>query len=78
TINILSCGNKSQDVNRIRRVHDVLISRPGQDTFTFHIREKDRIFEIDFPNVTTGLTEPLIRILEGMMGPNNIDIMYLE
>ena len=78
TITILSCGEKNQDVNRIRRLHDILISRPGQDTFIFHIREKDRIFEIEFPNVTTGLTEPLIRLLEGMMGPNNIDIMYLE
>ena len=78
TITILSCGDKGQDVNRIRRIHDILISRPGRDTFAFRVREKGYLFEINFPNVTTGLTEPLIRLLEGMMGPNNIDIIYLE
>ncbi len=78
TITIHSCGDKGQDVNRLRRIHDILISRPGRDTFAFRVREKGYLFEINFPNVTTGLTEPLIRLLEGMMGPNNIDIIYLE
>ncbi|QRN82973.1 DNA polymerase III subunit alpha [Chloroflexota bacterium] len=78
TITIHSCGDKCQDVNRLRRIHDILISRPGRDTFAFRVREKGYLFEINFPNVTTGLTEPLISLLEGMMGPNNIDIIYLE
>ena len=78
TITIKSCGDKSQDVNRLRRIHDILISRPGRDTFAFRVCEKGYLFEINFPNVTTGLTEPLIHLLEGMMGANNIEILYLE
>ena len=78
TITIKSCGDKGQDVNRLRRIHDILISRPGQDSFAFRVCEKGYLFEINFPNVTTGLTEPLIRLLEGMMGANNIEILYLE
>ena len=77
TITINSCGNKSQDVNRLRRIHDILISRPGRDTFAFHVRENGYLFEINFPNGTTGLTEPLIHLLEGMLGANNIDIIFL-
>ena len=77
TITIQSCGQKNQDVNRLRRIHDILISRPGRDTFAFQVCENGYLFEINFPNMTTGLTEPLIHQLEGMMGPNNIDIAYL-
>ncbi len=78
TITLDSCGNKEQDVHRIRRLHDILISRPGRDKFAFRVRENGFLFEIDFPNVTTGLTEPLVSQLEGMMGSNNILIAYLE
>ncbi len=78
TITLDSCGNKEQDVHRIRRLHDILISRPGRDKFAFRVRENGFLFEIDFPNVTTGLTEPLVSQLEGMMGSSNILIAYLE
>jgi DNA polymerase-3 subunit alpha len=78
TITIQSCGQKIQDVNRLRRIHDILISRPGRDTFAFQVCENGYLFEINFPNVTTGLTEPLIHQLEGMMGTDNIDIAYVS
>jgi hypothetical protein len=78
TITIQSCGQKTQDVNRLRRIHDILISRPGRDTFAFQVCENGYLFEINFPNVTTGLTEPLIQQLEGIMGADNIDIAYVS
>jgi DNA polymerase-3 subunit alpha len=78
TITVDSCGNKEQDVLRLRRIHDILISRPGRDKFAFRVCENGFTFEIDFPNLTTGLTEPLVHQLEGMMGSNNIIIAYLD
>ena len=76
-ITIDSCGDKCQDVLRLRRIHDILVSRPGQDQFAFRVRENGFWYEIDFPNATTGLTEPLVNKLKGLMGPNNIQIAPL-
>jgi DNA polymerase-3 subunit alpha len=73
-ITLDTCGDKNQDVRRLRRIHDILVSRPGRDQFAFRVRENGCWFEIDFPNVTTGLTETLIQKLEGLLGSNNIDI----
>ena len=73
-LTIDSCGDKHHDVHRLRRIHDILISRPGRDHFAFRVWENGCLFEIDFPNVTTGLTEPLIQKLEGLLGSNNINI----
>lgn len=73
-ITLEPCGNKNQDVRKMRRIHDILISRPGRDKFAFRVRENGYWYEIDFPNVSTGLTETLIHKLRGMMGTNNIDI----
>ena len=77
TITIESCGNKNQDVRRIKRIHDILISRPGRDRFAFRVCENGCRYLIDFPNVTTGLTDPLVSKLTNLMGSNNIDIAHL-
>ncbi|MDY6845843.1 MAG: DNA polymerase III subunit alpha [Chloroflexota bacterium] len=76
-ITLDSCGDKHKDVRRLRLIHDILVSRPGRDLFAFRVYENGCWFEIDFPNVTTGLTEPLIQKLEGMMGANNIQITQM-
>jgi hypothetical protein len=77
TITLTSTGNKNQDVLRLKRLHDILVSRPGRDKFAFRVRENGFLFEINFPNFTTGLTEPLINKLENLLGSSNIEIMYL-
>jgi len=69
-----SCGDKQQDVRRLRRIYGILVSRPGRDKFAFRVRENGYWCEINFPNVTTGLTDTLIHKLRGLMGDNNIDI----
>jgi hypothetical protein len=51
-----------------------LVSRPGRDQFAFRVRENGCFYEINFPNVTTGLTDTLIQKLRGLMGDQNIDI----
>jgi len=73
-VTLNSCGDKHKDVRRLRRIHDILISRPGRDQFAFRVHENDIWYEIIFPNLTTGLTEPLIQKLEGLMGARNISI----
>lgn len=77
TITIESCGNKDQDIRRIKRLHDILISRPGRDKFAFQVRENGWLYQIDFPNFTTGLTDPLVSKLTSLMGSQNIQIVYL-
>jgi DNA polymerase-3 subunit alpha len=77
TISLTSTGNKNQDVLRLKRLHDILVSRPGRDKFAFRVRENGYLFEINFPNSTTGLTEPLVNKLENILGSNNIEILYL-
>jgi len=76
-ITLDSCGDKQQDVRRLRRIHGILISRPGRDLFAFRVRENGYCYEISFPNVTTGLTDTLIHKLRGLMGDQNIDIAQL-
>jgi hypothetical protein len=76
-ITLDTCGDKNQDVRRLRRLHDILVSRPGRDQFAFRVRERGFWYEIDFPNVTTGLTDTLIKKLEKLMGANNIEITQL-
>ncbi len=76
-ITLDTSGNKIQDVLRLKRLHDILVSRPGRDQFVFRVREHGFWYEIDFPNVTTGLTEILIQKLENLMGSNNIEITQL-
>ncbi|MCB2214158.1 DNA polymerase III subunit alpha [bacterium] len=75
TITLTSTGNKNQDVLRLKRLHDILVSRPGRDKFAFRVRENGFLFEINFPNFTTGLTEPLINKLENILGSSNIEII---
>ncbi len=76
-ITLASCGDKNKDVRRLRRIHDILISRPGKDRFAFRLQEKGWVYQIEFPNYTTGLTETLLRKLKGMTGSNNIDIAQI-
>ena len=76
-VTINSCGDKHKDVRRLRRIHDILISRPGRDQFAFRVYENGIWYEINFPNLTTGLTEPLIQKLEGLIGVNNICITQI-
>jgi DNA polymerase-3 subunit alpha len=73
-ITLDTCGDKQLDVRRLRRIHDILVSRPGRDQFAFRVRENGCFYEINFPNVTTGLTDTLIQKLRGLMGDQNIDI----
>ncbi len=77
-ITLDTCGDKHQDVRRLRRIHDILVSRPGRDQFAFRLRENGWWYEINFPNNAIGLTDALIQKLKSLMGSDNIEIIQLK
>jgi len=73
-ITLRSSGNKQRDVRRLKRIHGVLVSNPGQDHFAFQLFENNRYFKLDFPNETTRLTPNLIAYLVDQAGEGNLQI----
>ena len=76
-ITLVSCGDKDRDIRRLRRIHGVLVSRPGKDRFAFRVFENDHCYVLDFPSDTTGLNDILVTKLAGLMGEKNIEIAPL-
>lgn len=69
-----SCGDKSRDARRIKRIHGLLLSSPGKDRFAFMVFENGHFYLVEFPNETTGLTPELLRRLEDMVGAENLKV----
>jgi len=76
-LTIASCGDKDRDKRRIRRLHGILVSRPGKDYFSFKIFEDDHWYLLEFPNNSTKLNDVLIDELIRMLGPENIFVSQL-
>jgi len=76
-LTIASCGDKDRDKRRIRRLHGILVSRPGKDYFSFKIFEDDHWYLLEFPNNCTKLNEVLIDELTRMLGSENIFVSQL-
>ena len=73
-ITLRSTGNKEKDVFRLRRIYGKLVSSPGQDHFVFQVYENNRIYMLEFPNETTGLTSELVSTLIDLTGEGNLRI----
>ncbi len=73
-ITLRSTGNKETDVHRLKRVYGKLVSSPGFDHFVFQVYENERIYLLEFPNETTGLTSELIAKLIEQAGEGNLRI----
>jgi len=78
TITLRSCGDKTRDVRKLRRIHGALVSCPGQDRFAFQIFENGHFFVMEFPNDSTGLTPDLIAKLSEQAGEENIRIELIH
>ena len=79
TITLRASGDKDHDVRRMRRVHGLLISYPGQDQFEFNIHEYDeRQYLLRFPNETTGYGPTLARQLRELLGEDAIAVREME
>ena len=78
TILLRSSGDKMRDVRKLRRIHGTLVSCPGKDHFAFHIFENNRLFVMDFPNESTGVTPELIDRLSEQAGADNIRVELIR
>jgi DNA polymerase-3 subunit alpha len=74
TVVLRSTGDKIRDVRRLRHVHGMLLSCPGNDHFSLMLFEFGHYFLIEFPNNTTGINPELIRKLVTAVGEDNVRV----
>ncbi len=72
TVVIRSSGDKTRDVLRLRRIHGLMMSFPGNDRFAFHVFERGRGYLLEFPNYTTGVCPELLSRLQELVGADNV------
>ena len=72
TIILRTTGDKTRDVLRLRRMHGIIMSYPGNDRFAFQVYERGRGYLVEFPNFTTGLCPELITRLRMLVGSKNV------
>ena len=72
TVVLRSSNDKTRDVLRLRRIHGIIMTYPGDDRFAVQVYEKGRGYLLEFPNSTTGITQELLDRLHGMVGVENI------
>ena len=74
TITLRPSGDRERDVRRLRIMHGMLVSCPGEDHFAFQVLEKGRLYQLEFPNNTTGISPDLVSKLLKMVGNENLHI----
>ena len=78
TVVLCTTGEKDRDARRIKRMHGLLHSSPGQDRFAMLIFEKGNMYLIEFPNETTGITPDMLRRLGEMVGEENVRVEPIQ
>ena len=74
TIVLKTSGEKQRDVRRMRRIHGLLNSFPGEDRFCFLVFERGHQHLLDFPNDTTAANQELLNKLVELVGLENIQV----
>jgi DNA polymerase-3 subunit alpha len=74
TVVLRSSNDKTRDVLRLRRIHGIIMTYPGDDRFAVQVYEKGRGYLLEFPNSTTGITQELLDRLHGLVGVENIRV----
>jgi DNA polymerase-3 subunit alpha len=78
TVRIRATGDKQRDSLRMRRVHGLLTSYPGQDRFAFQVFEASRHYHLEFPSSTTGFCSDLQTQLQRLLGEGSVIIEPLR
>jgi DNA polymerase-3 subunit alpha len=78
TIMLESTGNRQRDSLRLRRVHGLLTSFPGNDHFAFLLYEASRRYHLEFPNFTTGYCPELHGLLVDLLGEDVVRVEPLR
>jgi hypothetical protein len=63
---------------RMRRVHGLLTSYPGNDRFVFHVLETSRRYHLEFPSSTTGYCPDLHAQLRALLGEGSVTVEPLR
>lgn len=74
TVVLRSTGDTARDVLRLRRIHGIILSYPGEDRFGLQVYERGRFFLLEFPNSACGVCQELIDRLKPLVGVDNIRI----
>ena len=74
TIVLRSTGDKTRDVLRLRRIHGIITSYPGNDRFAIHVFERGRGYLLEFPNFTAGLCDEMMMRLIPLVGGDNVRV----
>lgn len=74
TVVLRSSGDKTRDVLRLRRIHGIIMSYPGEDRFALQVFEQGRYFLLEFPNFTCGVCQDLLDRLAPLVGPDNMRV----
>jgi len=78
TVVLRSSGEKDRDIRKLKRIHGLLRSCPGNDHFCFYIFENGHSYFLDFPNDTTGANSQLIDRLVELVGNENVQIETIK
>ncbi len=78
TIMLESSGDRHRDSLRLRRVHGLLTSFPGNDHFAFLLYEASRRYHLEFPNSTTGYCPELHGQLVDLLGKDVVRVEPLR
>ena len=77
-ISIEGTHDKERDKRRMKRLHGLLTSYPGDDQFEFSVHDYDeRSYQLRFPNDTTGFCPDLERLLYELLGPEAVAVHTL-
>ena len=74
TVVFRTTGDKTRDVLRLRRIHGIITSYPGNDRFAFHVFERGRGYLLEFPNHAVGFCPELHARLAALIGAENLRV----
>ena len=72
TVILRQSEDKTRDLIRLKRIHGMILSYPGQDRFAFQLYENGRGYLMEFPNETTQVCPELMNKLHSLLGRENI------
>ena len=78
TIMLRSSGDRQRDTRRMRRIHALLASYPGNDRFAFKVYEDAGRYDLAFPNSSTRYTPELHRKLLRLVGDTSVHVAALH
>jgi len=73
-ITIPHTDDQDLETAQARHVHRLLTQEAGNDRFSFLIQRRDRVVEMDFPNVTTRYSVALEEALTDLLGEECVQV----